>query len=169
VIGKDGGELRCRATGVDVSGLSKAGDRLQALIGERRGPGDWLLVDQARVDAFADATEDHQWIHVDEERARTGPFGQTIAHGYLSVSLLPHLAGALMPPLEGFQGGINYGSNRVRFPTPLPVATRVRAFSTLTDVAEHPLGVMITQKVEVEGEGLAKPVCVAETLSLLFV
>jgi acyl dehydratase len=149
--------------------VSEAGDRLQALVGERRGPGDWLLVDQSRVDAFAGATEDHQWIHVDEERAKAGPFGQTIAHGYLSLSLLPHLAGALMPKPDGFRGGINYGSNKVRFPTPLPVGTRVRAASTLVDVAEHPLGVMIIQRVEVEGEGLAKPVCVAETLTLLFV
>ena len=139
---------------------------LTDLIGERRGPGAWLEVDQARVDAFAEATEDRQWIHVDVARAAAGPFAGPIAHGYLSVSLIPHLAGALLPR-EGFAAGINYGSNKVRFPLPLPVGTRVRGWSTLLEVAEHPLGLMITQKVEIEGEGLAKPVCVAETLALL--
>jgi acyl dehydratase len=149
--------------------MSDLSEKLKDKIGEKRGPSEWLLVDQARVNAFADATEDHQWIHIDEEAAKNGPFGQTIAHGYLSLSLLPKLAGALMPPVEGVVGGINYGTNKVRFPTPLPVGTRVRAFSTLTDVTDHPMGVMLTQKVEVEGEGLEKPVCVAETLSLMFV
>ncbi|MDT7539293.1 MAG: hypothetical protein QOJ79_1794 [Actinomycetota bacterium] len=149
--------------------MSDLSEKLKGLIGEERGPSEWLLVDQPRVNAFADATEDHQWIHIDEEAAKNGPFGQTIAHGYLSLSLLPALAGPLMPPVEGVAGGINYGVNKVRFPTPLPVGTRVRATSTLADVADHPMGVMITQKVVVEGEGLAKPVCVAETLSLMFV
>jgi acyl dehydratase len=149
--------------------MSDLSEKLQPMVGERRGPGEWLLVDQDRVNAFAEATEDRQWIHVDPEAAKNGPFGQTIAHGYLSLSLLPFLAGGLMPMVEGVAGGINYGSNKVRFPTPLPVGKRVRAFSTLTDVAEHPMGVMVTQKVEVEAEGLDKPVCVAETLSLLFV
>jgi acyl dehydratase len=149
--------------------MSDLSEQLQNKIGERRGPSEWLLVDQARVNAFADATEDHQWIHIDVEAAKNGPFGQTIAHGYLSLSLLPHLAGGLMPPIDGVAGGINYGSNKVRFPMPLPVGKRVRAFSTVTEVADHPMGVMLTQKVEVEAEGLDKPVCVAETLSLLFV
>jgi acyl dehydratase len=149
--------------------MSDLSEKLKDKIGEKRGPSEWLLVDQARVNAFADATEDHQWIHIDEAAAKNGPFGHTIAHGYLSLSLLPKLAGALMPPVEGVAGGINYGTNKVRFPTPLPVGTRVRAFSTLTDVTDHPMGVMLTQKVEVEGEGLDKPVCVAETLSLMFV
>src|SRR3954466_1099169 len=150
-------------------GMSDLSEKLQEQVGVRRGPSEWLLVDQARVNSFADATEDHQWIHIDEEGAKNGPFGPTIAHGYLSLSLLPHLAGGLMPPVEGVAGGINYGSNKVRFPTPLPVGTRVRATSTLVDVTDHGMGVMITQKVEVEGEGLPKPVCVAETLSLMFV
>ena len=149
--------------------MSDLSEKLKGLIGEERGPSEWLLVDQPRVNAFADATEDHQWIHIDEEAAKNGPFGQTIAHGYLSLSLLPALAGPLMPPVEGVAGGINYGVNKVRFPTPLPVGTRVRATSTLADVTDHPMGVMIAQKVVVEGEGLDKPVCVAETLSLMFV
>ncbi|MCW2606142.1 MAG: dehydratase [Frankiales bacterium] len=139
---------------------------LQPLLGERRGPGEWLLVDQDRVDLFADATEDHQWIHVDPERAKAGPFGGPIGHGYLSVSLIPKLVEDLRPS-GSWSGIINYGSNKVRFPQPLPVGTRVRAAVTMTDAVEHPLGIMVTQKVEVEGEGLAKPVCVAETLALL--
>ena len=149
--------------------MSDLSEKLKDKIGEERGPSEWLLVDQARVNAFADATEDHQWIHIDEEAAKNGPFGQTIAHGYLSLSLLPKLAGALLPPVEGVIGGINYGVNKVRFPTPLPVGKRVRATSTLTDVTDHAMGVMLAQKVVVEAEGLDKPVCVAETLSLLFV
>ena len=139
---------------------------LSPLIGERRGPSEWLTVEQSRVDAFAEATEDRQWIHINVARANAGPFGGPIAHGYLSVSLIPHLAGGLLPR-DGFAAGINYGSNKVRFPMPLPVGTRVRGWATLIEVAEHPLGVMVTQRVEIEGEGLAKPVCVAETLALL--
>ncbi len=141
-------------------------DILKGLVGERRGPSEWLEVDQSRVDAFAEATEDRQWIHVDVERAKDGPFGGPIAHGYLCVSLIPHLAAALLPR-DGFAAAINYGSNKIRFPQPLPVGTRVRGWSTLVEVKDHPLGFMLTQKVEIEAEGLSKPVCVAETLVLL--
>lgn len=141
-------------------------EALTALIGARRGPSAWLTIEQGRVDAFAEATEDRQWIHIDVERATAGPFGGPIAHGYLSVSLIPFLAGGLLPR-EGFSSAINYGSNRVRFPQPLPVGTRVRGWSTLLEVAEHPLGFLLTQKVEIEAEGLTKPVCVAETLAVL--
>ena len=151
-----------------MADVAAALEQLKDAIGERVGPGDWILVDQDRINRFADATEDHQWIHVDVERAKAGPFGGPIGHGFLSLSLVPALATGLMPRGD-FAGGINYGSNKVRFPRPLPVDTRVRAFSTLLDATEHPMGIMITQKVEVEGEGLDKPVCVAETLSLLFV
>ena len=150
------------------AGTAAVVEQLQGSIGERRGPSDWLLVDQERINRFADATEDHQWIHVDVEKAKAGPFGGPIGHGFLSLSLISALASGLMPRGE-FSGAINYGCNKVRFPHPLPVGTRVRASATLMEVAEHPLGVMITQKVEVEGEGLPKPVCVAESLSLLFV
>ena len=141
-------------------------EQLRTTIGQERGPGEWILVDQERINTFADATEDHQWIHVDVERATAGPFGSPIGHGYLSVSLIPALASGLMPAGE-FSGVINYGSNKVRFPQPVPVGTRLRATATLVEAVEHPLGIMITQKVVVEGEGLAKPVCVAETLALL--
>ena len=143
-------------------------EQLKAMIGQKSGPSDWLMVDQARVNAFAEATEDRQWIHLDVEAAKAGPFGHTIAHGYLTLSLLPHLAGGLLPVVDGIAGAINYGTNKVRFPTSLPVGTRVRAHGTLVDVADHALGVMLTQKVEIEGEGMDKPVCVAEALMLLF-
>src|SRR5881227_1228199 len=138
--------------------MSDLSEKLQEQVDVRRGPSEWLLVDQARVNAFADATEDHQWIHIDPEAAKNGPFGQTIAHGYLTLSLLPHLAGGLLPLVDGVAGGINYGSNKVRFPQPLPVGTRVRAHSTLVDATDHPMGVMLTQKVEIEAEGIEKPV-----------
>jgi acyl dehydratase len=151
-----------------MADTAAAMEQLQAAIGQRQGPGEWILVDQQRINLFADATEDHQWIHVDVERANAGPFGGPIGHGFLSLSLIPALATGLMPRGE-FSGGINYGSNKVRFPQPVPVDTRVRAYATLLEAVEHPMGIMITQKVEVEGEGLPKPVCVAETLSLLFV
>jgi acyl dehydratase len=151
-----------------VADVAAALEQLKSVIGEKQGPGEWMEVDQARINTFADATGDHQWIHVDVEKAKAGPFGGPIAHGFLSLSLIPALASGLMPR-GNFSGGINYGSNKVRFPRPLPVDTRVRASSTLIDAVEHPMGIMITQKVEVEGEGLDKPVCVAETVSLLFV
>ena len=155
-----------------MSDVATALESLRASIGETSGPGEWLLVDQERVNQFAEATGDHQWIHVDVERAKAGPFGGPIAHGYLSLSLLPKLASGLGSRGRAgatFKGGINYGSNKVRFPQPLPVGTRVRATSTLIDAVEHPMGIMTTSKVVVEGEGLDKPVCVAETVSLLFV
>ncbi|MCU1692472.1 MAG: dehydratase [Frankiales bacterium] len=139
---------------------------LRARLGQPTEPGEWLLVDQERVNAFADATGDHQWIHVDVERAKAGPFGGTIAHGYLSLSLLPTLAEGLVPR-EGFSGALNYGSDKVRYPQPLPVGTRIRATATPVEVVDHPLGFMVKNKLVVEGEGLPKPVCVAETLVLL--
>ena len=141
-------------------------ERLEALVGTSLGPSAWLLVDQARIDRFAEATDDHQWIHSDPVRAAQGPFGSTVAHGYLSLALLPTLVGGLLP-VEGFAARMNYGSNKVRFPHPLPVDTRVRATSVVLDVTEHPLGVLLTQRVTVMGEGLPKPVCVAEAVSLL--
>ncbi|MDP3714430.1 MAG: MaoC family dehydratase [Mycobacteriales bacterium] len=141
-------------------------DRIQALVGTRLGPSDWLLVDQERVDRFADATDDHQWIHVDVERAATGPFGGTVAHGYLTVSLLPALASPLMPT-EGFASRLNYGSDKVRFPAPLRVGTRVRAWSTPVSVDVTDRGVLVKQRVEIEAEGSERPICVAEALALL--
>jgi acyl dehydratase len=138
---------------------------LTACIGQEVAVSDWITVTQAQVDLFAQATGDHQWIHCDVERARQGPFGTTIAHGFLTLSLLPRffeLAMAL-PPVRM---GINYGLNKVRFPSPVPVGSRLRARLTLlaSEAVEGP-GVQLTWQVLVEREGSDKPVCVAESLA----
>ncbi|MCX4802555.1 MULTISPECIES: MaoC family dehydratase [Streptomyces] len=139
-------------------------EELHAGIGEPLGPSEWLEVDQKRIDLFADATGDHQWIHVDPERAAGGPFGSTIAHGYLTLSLLPSLVPQIMR-VEGMRMGLNYGTNKVRFPAPVPVGSRLRAVAVITEVAEAGGGVQVTATVTVEREGGDKPVCVAESVS----
>ncbi|MFJ7999574.1 MaoC family dehydratase [Streptomyces sp. NPDC096310] len=142
-------------------------EELRAGVGEQLGHSDWLEVDQKRIDLFAEATGDHQWIHVDPERAATGPFGTTIAHGYLTLSLLP----ALVPQVvrvENVRMGINYGTNKVRFPSPVPVGSRLRATAVLKDVTEAGGGVQITTLVTIEREGGEKPACVAESVSRYF-
>ncbi|GAA3652580.1 MaoC family dehydratase [Streptomyces fenghuangensis] len=139
-------------------------DELKAAVGEELGTSDWLEVDQKRIDLFADATGDHQWIHVDPEKAAAGPFGTTIAHGYLTLSLLPVLVPQLIR-VEGVRMGINYGVNKVRFPSPLPVGSRVRATARITEVSEVGEGcVQFASVVTVEREGGEKPVCVAESV-----
>ncbi|MEU3751211.1 MaoC family dehydratase [Streptomyces olivoreticuli] len=139
-------------------------DELRTAVGEELGPSDWLEVDQKRIDLFAAATGDHQWIHVDPERAAKGPFGTTIAHGYLTLSLLPSLVPLLMR-ISPVRMGINYGLNRVRFPAPVPVGSRLRARAVITGVSEVEGGVQLTTAVTVEREGGDKPVCVAESVS----
>ncbi|MGP3974474.1 MaoC family dehydratase [Streptomyces sp. 8N114] len=140
-------------------------DELRAAVGQELGHSDWLEVDQKRIDLFADATGDHQWIHVDPERAAEGPFGSTIAHGYLTLSLLPALVPQILR-VEGMKMGVNYGTNKVRFPAPVPVGSRLRARATLADVNEtSDGGVQVAAQVTVEREGGDKPVCVAESLS----
>ncbi|MET9531995.1 MULTISPECIES: MaoC family dehydratase [unclassified Streptomyces] len=139
-------------------------DELRAGIGEQLGPSDWLEIDQKRIDLFADATGDHQWIHVDPVKAAAGPFGTTIAHGYLTLSLLPTLVPQIMR-VEGMKMGINYGTDKVRFPATVPVGSRLRATAVLTDVSEAGGGVQVTAAVTVEREGGDKPVCVAESVS----
>ncbi|MFE1790302.1 MaoC family dehydratase [Streptomyces sp. NPDC059525] len=139
-------------------------EELRAAIGEPLGPSGWLEVDQKRIDLFADATGDHQWIHVDPERAAAGPFGTTIAHGYLTLSLLPSLVPQIMR-VEGMRMGINYGLGRVRFPATVPVGSRLRATAVITEVTEAGGGVQVAATVTVEREGGEKPVCVAESLS----
>ncbi|AXG77071.1 MaoC family dehydratase [Streptomyces paludis] len=146
-------------------------DELRAAIGEQLGPGEWLEIDQKRVDLFAEATGDHQWIHVDPDRAATGPFGTTIAHGYLTLSLLPLFVPRLLR-VENVRMGVNYGTNKVRFPAPVPVGSRLRASAVLTEVTEVAAGpaagdggVQLTARVTVEREGGDKPVCVAESVS----
>ncbi|GGT41502.1 MaoC family dehydratase [Streptomyces purpureus] len=139
-------------------------EELRAAVGEQLGHSDWLEVDQKRIDLFADATGDHQWIHVDPQRAAAGPFGRTIAHGYLTLSLLPTFVPQIMR-VEGMKMGINYGTEKVRFPAPVPVGSRLRATALLTGVEEAGGGVQVTAKVTVEREGGDKPVCVAESVS----
>ena len=140
-------------------------DELREAIGVELGPTDWLEVDQKRIDLFAEATGDHQWIHVDPERAAQGPFGTTIAHGYLTLSLLPSLTPQLLR-VDGVRMGVNYGVNKVRFPAPLPSGSRVRATGALVAVEEaRDGGVQLTLRVTVEREGGEKPVCVAESVS----
>lgn len=146
-------------------------DELTAAVGEHLGFSDWVLVDQARIDAFADATGDHQWIHVDPDRAASGPFGSTVAHGYLTLSLLPVLVASLAD-YAGWPVKINYGSNKVRFPMPVPVNSSVRAGVQVAAVTEVPAGVQVEMTVTVEirtpsGDIAAKPALVAETLTLL--
>jgi acyl dehydratase len=141
---------------------------LEAIVGTELGPTDWFTVDQARIDTFADATEDHQWIHVDPQRAAAGPFGKTVAHGFLTLSLIPHLAGQLRRS-DGGRMGINYGLNRVRFPAPVPVGSRIRARSTLMScdrVGDD--AVQLVTQVTIEIEGNAKPACVADTVSRVY-
>ncbi|WP_175408113.1 MaoC family dehydratase [Streptomyces sp. TRM64462] len=140
-------------------------DELRGAIGEPLGPSDWLDVDQKRIDLFAEATGDHQWIHVDPELAAAGPFGTTIAHGYLTLSLLPALVPQVML-VEGMKMGLNYGTNKVRFPAPVPVGSRLRATAALKEVTDvGGGGVQVTAVVTVEREGGEKPVCVAESVS----
>jgi len=141
-------------------------EELAAASGEELGSSDWVEITQERVDRFADATGDHQWIHVDVERAAEGPFGGTIAHGYLTLSLVPWL-GAQVFSLETPGAKLNYGVNKVRFPHPVRVGKRVRVHVTMGEVVEVPAGRQLTLRHTVEIEGEAKPACVAETVVLL--
>ena len=125
------------------------------------GPTDWREIEQSRIDAFADATDDPQWIHVDPVRAADGPFGTTVAHGFLTLSLLVPAAYELLP-IENASATINYGLNKVRFPAPVPVGSKTRARLRIDDVAEINGGVQVTMAATVEREGGDKPVCAAE-------
>jgi acyl dehydratase len=135
----------------------------RTLVGRELGPTDWVAVEQERIDAFAAATDDPQWIHVDPERAAAGPFGTTIAHGYLTLSLLPSFTYRLLP-FDGARLTINYGLNRVRFPAPVPVGSRLRGRFRVIDVSDVDDGHQLTLEATVEREGGEKPVCVAEVV-----
>jgi acyl dehydratase len=140
-------------------------EELGKLVGKEVAVTDWLTVSQERIDGFAGATEDHQWIHVDRERAgRESPYGTTVAHGFLSLSLLPYLLGQAIE-IQGTRLGINYGLNRVRFTGPVPAGARVRARFRLDAVEDIPKGVQTTWNVTLEREGEAKPVLVAEWIT----
>jgi acyl dehydratase len=142
-------------------------DEVRAWVGKELGVSEWHQVTQEDIDAFADVTGDHQWIHVDPERAAATPFGGTIAHGYYTLSLAPRFIYA-MYTLEGFAFGLNYGLNKVRFPAPLPVGDRVRMRASLLSVDDVAGGVQITVQLTFEREGGDKPVCVAEALSRVY-
>jgi acyl dehydratase len=140
---------------------------LQAAVGEELGTSDWVEIDQARIDQFAEATGDHQWIHTDPEKAAAGPFGTTIAHGYLTLSLLPMLTWQSYK-VEGVAGALNYGLDKVRFPNPVPVGSKVRSSSVLTSFDEIPGGGQAVVTCTIEIEGVAKPACVAATIVRFF-
>ena len=125
---------------------------------------EWREITQERVNAFAEATDDRQWIHLDPERAAAGPFGSTIAHGYLTLSLLVPLFGEALPKLDGYRLSLNYGLDRVRFPSPLPVGSRIRGRFVVQSVDEVSGGVQAKVLATIEREGQDKPVCVAEAL-----
>ncbi len=151
--------------------LHKAYDTLTARIGETTSQSDWFEVTQDMVNAFADVTMDHQWIHVDVERAKAGPFGAPIAHGHLTLSIMGHLpkpaSAAEGTRLEGQKLGINYGFDKVRFPSPVPVGSRIRTTSTLRRVDIKGGMIETMNEVVVEVEGQDKPACVAESLGRL--
>ena len=142
-------------------------DELKQAAGENLGTSDWHEVTQGAIDAFADVTGDHQWIHVDTERAKDTPFGGTIAHGYYTLSLAPMFMDRIFS-LEGFAFAVNYGLNRVRFPAPLPVGRKVRMHATLSGLDDIPGGAQMTVTVTFEVEGGDKPVCVAETIARVY-
>jgi acyl dehydratase len=142
-------------------------EELKALVGTHLGYSDYRTVTQEQVNLFADATDDHQWIHVDPERAAAGPFGHTIAHGYLTLSLIPGLCAGLLT-VQGVTMGVNYGSNKVRFTSPVPVGSEIRAGAALAAVDEVAGGIQIAMDVTVEIKGSEKPACVAQVLSRLY-
>ncbi|HXM00124.1 MAG TPA: MaoC family dehydratase [Rhizomicrobium sp.] len=143
-------------------------DDLAKLAGQEIGVSDWVTIDQARINTFADATGDHQWIHVDVERAKAlMPGGKTIAHGYLTLSLIPML-GAQILSITGVSRGINYGSNKVRFINMVPVDSRVRARQKLISVTPRSGGLEMVNEMTIEIDGQTKPACVAETISLIY-
>ena len=136
---------------------------LPGLVGQEMGTSDWHEVTQEEVNQFADATGDHQWIHVDPERAKDGPFGRTIAHGWLTLSMIPVLMSNVVR-VEGVRFGLNYGANKVRFPAPVPVGSRIRATGVLKEAHEVQGGIQAVFEVTVNVEGQEKPSCVAETV-----
>jgi len=136
---------------------------LKGLVGQHLGYSDWIRVDQERVNLFADATGDHQWIHVDPERAKSGPFGTTIAHGYLTLSLIPVLQAQIIQ-VEGVSMGVNYGCNKVRFPAPVPVGSELRMGATIASLDDFEGGVQVAMDVTLEVKDSAKPSCAAQVV-----
>ena len=142
---------------------------VHALVGQHLGHSDWVTITQEQVNQFAEATGDHQWIHVDPERAKKeSPFGGPIAHGYLTLSLIPMLMPQILE-IKGFKMGVNYGTEKVRFPSPVPVGSRVRAGATLDSVTPIDGGLQMSVTVTIEVEGASKPSMVATTVSRRYV
>jgi acyl dehydratase len=148
--------------------IIKSIDDAKALIGEEVGLSDWVVIDQHRIDQFAEATTDHQWIHVDVERAATEmPDGKTIAHGYLTLALIPTLTGKFVH-FENLTRAVNFGLNKVRFYAPIPVGSRLRGRATVLQARQRAGALLLTSEVRIEVEGQRKPACVAETLGMFF-
>jgi acyl dehydratase len=143
-------------------------EELPSLVGQELGVSEWQLIDQDRINKFADATGDHQWIHVDVERAKKEmPGGKTIAHGYLTLALIPMMGAGIMR-ITGVSRGINYGSNKVRFTNMVPVGSRVRGRQKLVSADARPGGIQLTSEFTIEIEGQERPACIAETIGLVF-
>ena len=142
-------------------------DALLNLVGTALGPTDWMIVDQARINLFADATGDHQWIHVDPEKAKKGPFGACIAHGYLTLSLVNCFLPELLQ-VQQVSMGVNYGCDKVRFPNVLKVGQRIRGSGEVVGAEERAGGVQLVVRVSVEVEGEERPACVADTISRFY-
>jgi acyl dehydratase len=142
-------------------------DKFHELVGQHVGYSNWRRIDQDRINLFADATGDHQWIHVDPERAKDGPFGGTIAHGYLTLSLAPSLLGEVLE-VTGYSLGVNYGCNKVRFPAPVPVDSNLRMGVTVAGVEDVKGGVQVELELTFETEGGSKPNCVATVVYRYF-
>lgn len=140
---------------------------LPDLVGTDLGPSPWITVEQQRIDTFADATDDHQWIHVDAARAEGGPFGTTIAHGYLTLSMLIPLWEQVLE-VDGVTTKVNYGLNRVRFPSPVPSGSAIRLAASIAAVTEIEGGVQVVVDATIEAEGAAKPVCIAQPVFRLY-
>jgi acyl dehydratase len=144
-------------------------DDIRAHVGKEVGVSDWILIDQKRIDTFAECTEDHQWIHVDAQKAAQGPFGKTIGHGFLSLSLVTHLSAKLMPVPEGALMVVNYGMDKVRFLHPVPVDSQIRDRMVLKDVVEKDNGrILLVTEHTIEIEGIEKPAAVIRLLFMCF-
>jgi len=143
--------------------------KFKQLIGQSNGITDWIIIDQAKINGFADVTGDHQWIHVDVEKAKKGPFGAPVAHGFLTLSLIPVFSYTGKYAIEGAKMVVNYGLNKVRFINPVPVGSRVRSNMVITAVEEKKPGqILVTNTHTIEIEGQEKPACVAEALGMFF-
>jgi len=144
-------------------------EKLKSLIGQDNGVSEWLLIDQDRINKFADATQDHQWIHVDIEKAKKGPFGGPIAHGFLTLSLIPVFSESAKYLPEGLKMAVNYGLNKVRFLNPVSVGSRVRSKMSISALEEKGPGrILMTTTHTIEIDGQEKPSCIAEALAMLF-